>query len=53
MAKISGLFPATRETRPIYQRPRNIMWKTTRNKMEETYIVKNKDRFILISTPID
>lgn len=29
------------------------MWKTVRNKIDETYIVRNKDKFILMSTPID
>ena len=53
MVKIAGLLPATREIRPRYHRPRNIMWKTKRKRIEEIYIDKNKDKFILISTPID
>ena len=51
--KIAGLLPATRETRPMYHRPIKMMWKTRRNRIEDTYIVKNNDKFILISTPID
>jgi len=53
IVRISGLFPATRATRPRYQSPRKITWKTRRNKMDETNKVRNKDRFILRSTPID
>ena len=53
MVNISGLFPATRETRPMYQMPRNTTWKTSRHIIEETHMVRNKDRFILMSMPID
>ena len=53
MVRISGRFPANRAAAPKYQSPRKPMWKSTRNRTEARNKVKNRDRFIRMSTPMD
>jgi hypothetical protein len=53
IVRISGFFSAIRETRPKYQRPRNMIWKTIKKIREEIKMVRKRERFIRKSKPID
>jgi hypothetical protein len=53
MVRSAGRLPTGGAARPKYQSPQNVMWNNVSTSNEARNKVKNSDKFILMSTPIE
>jgi hypothetical protein len=53
MVRSAGRLPTGGAARPKYQSPQNVMWNNVSTRNEARNKVKNSDKFILMSTPIE